>query len=113
MSKKKIENRYNSKEYEAFLNIGTAVASVSLFGAIGLLVKPLLNAISDMGLLGLLFECEQECESEFYDGIEELVHSEDFDKCSKPLIDAFVLGKTVTGKDCRHFYKTYKKWFTE
>ena len=42
---KKIEDRYNSKEYEAFLNIGTAVASVSLYS------KPLNGIVSNDAII--------------------------------------------------------------
>ena len=107
---KKLEKRYESEKYEKALNIACAGAIGLSVASIGITIKPIIDSISKMGLLGLIFTCEQECENDFLSGITEFAESDDLDACLKPFLDG-LSGKTVKNKDCEIFYQVWKKWF--
>ena len=107
---KKSESRYESEKYEKALDIA-CIATIGLgLSSLGLIAKPIIEKISNMGLLGLIFACEQECEEEILNGVTEFANSEDLDSVIKPVIECYN-GKEITTKDCMCYYPIFKKWF--
>ena len=111
MKKLNLEKRFESKRYEKILNIACAGAICSGLAGLGVLSKSIIKKISNIGLIDLLLSCEQECEDEFMNGINEFVESGDFDTVVNPFIKTFKDNELYRNEDAMTLIKMFKKYF--